>query len=228
MELAILLIVVFLMGFVVAIPAGPVQIEVVRRSVNGFRMSSFMVILGAFMVDMFYGTVALFGIAPFLKNRTVMSVFWLTGSVILAVLGTYTIVHSRRPHDLHQRSVFLGRKRWGLLTGISLSITNPVMIIWWLSSLQIFTDLGLVTALTLSTALSYLVAGSLGLAAYLAVLSLVLYRVKDFISIRKMKQIDLVLGIFLTLLAAYFFVHSIGMFIDRPENIPAGHSIPGR
>jgi threonine/homoserine/homoserine lactone efflux protein len=209
MKLTMLFTLVFLMGFLVAVPAGPVQVEVVRRSVNGHLKSSFIVILGAFLVDIIYGIVAFFGIAPFLENRTVMSVFWLISSMILGILGYFTIRHSRQIHDSNHRSVYLSRKRWSLLSGLSLSMTNPVMVLWWLSSLHIFRDLGMVPAFTTSVALAYLVAGSLGLAVYLLLLSLVLYRVKDFLSVRKMRQVNIALGIFLLLLASYFFVHAI-------------------
>lgn len=209
MKLAMLFTLVFLMGFLVAIPAGPVQVEVVRRAVNGHLKPSFLVILGAFLVDIFYGVVAFFGIAPFLESRTVMSVFWLSGSLILGVLGCFTISHSRRVHDTHRRSVYLSKKRWSFLSGVSLSMANPVMVLWWLSSLHIFRDLGLVPAFTTSVALAYLAAGSLGLAAYLLLLSLVLYRVKDFLSLRNMRQINIVLGIFLLSLSVYFLVHAV-------------------
>ncbi len=208
MKLTILFSLIFIMGFLVAIPAGPVQVEVVRRAVNGHLRSSLMVILGAFLVDVFYGVVAFFGIAPFLEDRTVMSVFWLCGSLILGVLGYFTISHSRRAHDTHPRSGFLSRKRWSLLSGVFLSMANPVMVLWWLSSLHIFSDLGLVPAFTTSVALAYLAAGSSGLAAYLLLLSLVLYRVKDFLSLRNMRQINIALGVFLLFLSVYFLVHA--------------------
>jgi threonine/homoserine/homoserine lactone efflux protein len=209
MKHTILFSLIFLLGFLVAIPAGPVQVEVVRRAVNGHLKSSFMVVLGAFLIDVSYGIVAFFGIAPFLESRTVMSVFWLGGSLILGVLGYFTISHSGRVNDTHHRSVYLSRKRWSFLSGVSLSMTNPVMVLWWLSSLNIFRDLGMVPAFTTSVALAYLAAGSLGLAAYLLLLSIILYRVKDFLSLRNMRHINIALGIFLLFLSVYFLVHAV-------------------
>ena len=67
----------YMMGFLAAVPAGPVQIEVIRRSINGHMRSSFMVIAGALIADIIYGVIALFGIAPFLNDEKVMAVFWL-------------------------------------------------------------------------------------------------------------------------------------------------------
>jgi hypothetical protein len=87
------------------------------------------------------------------------------------------------------------------------------MILWWLSSLNIFRDIGLVPAFTTAVALAYLLAGSLGLASYLLLLSLALHRANSFISFRRMQQINTALGVFLLLLAGYFFVHATLIFI---------------
>ncbi|MGC2062590.1 MAG: LysE family transporter [Thermodesulfovibrionales bacterium] len=213
MKVTVLLSLVFLLGFLVAIPAGPIQIEVIRRSVHGHLKPSLMVILGAFLVDMLYGVVAFFGIAPFLEHPTVQAIFWFSGSMILGVLGVLTIRHSRQGHDISRPSRLLTRKRWSLLSGVSLSVTNPVMILWWLSSLNIFRDIGLVPVFTPAIALAYLFAGSLGLASYLLLLSLILHRAKSFISSRRVRQINTTLGVFLLLLSGYFFVHAILVFI---------------
>jgi len=211
--MTILLALIFLLGFLVAIPAGPVQVEVIRRSVHGHLKPSLMVILGAFLVDMLYGVVAFFGIAPYLENPTVQAVFWLIGSIILGFLGVLTIRHGRQDQDVSRPSRLLTRKRWSLLSGLSLSGTNPVMILWWLSSLNIFRDIGLVPVFTPVIALAYLLAGSLGLASYLLLLSLALHRAKSFISPRRVQQINTGLGVFLLLLSGYFFVHAILIFI---------------
>lgn len=213
MNTLILLSLVFFLGFLVAIPAGPVQVEVIRRSVHGHLKPSLMVILGAFLVDMLYGGVAFFGVAPFLEHPTVQAVFWFSGSAILGVLGVLTIRHSRRGHDISMPSRLLSRKRWSLLSGVSLSVTNPVMILWWLSSLNIFRDIGLVPVFPTALAVAYLFAGSLGLATYLLLLSLALHRAKSFISFRRLRQINAALGVFLLLLSGYFFVHAILVFI---------------
>ena len=53
MHFIIFIISAYLMGCIAAIPAGPVQIEVVRRSVNGHLKPSLMVVLGAFFADVF-------------------------------------------------------------------------------------------------------------------------------------------------------------------------------
>ncbi len=209
MELVLIIIAAFFMGFLAAIPAGPVQIEVVRRAINGQLKSALMVVLGAFLSDVFYGAIAFFGIAPFLENRKVMAVFWLVGGVILAVLGVIAIRQGLKEQEPDMSPGLLKRKRWAFLGGISLSGINPMMILWWLSGVRIFRDIGLIRAFTSSVALAYLAAGSIGLASYLTALSLFLYWAKRFISPKKLQRCNRVFGVLLLLLACYFLFTSI-------------------
>ena len=209
MHFAIFLISAYLLGCLAAIPAGPVQIEVVRRSINGHLKPSLMVVLGAFLADIFYGSIAFFGIAPFLEKENVMAAFWLAGGLILTVLGIFSIRHSLRNEDISYTPGHLKRKRWAFLGGLSLSATNPMMILWWLSGVRIFKDIGLITSFTTDTALSFLAAGSLGLASYLTGLSLFLFWAKKFISLRALQRINLFFGIFLILIATYFVSTSL-------------------
>jgi threonine/homoserine/homoserine lactone efflux protein len=205
----------FFLGFIAAIPAGPIQVEVMRRSINGHLKAAFMVVLGAFVSDLLYGSIAFFGISPFLKERVVMALFWLGGSLILVLLGAFTIRNAASRDGSDTGSKYLIKKRWAFLGGLSLSGTNPMMIFWWLLGARIFIDIGLIDALTHRIAVSFLIAGGLGLASYLVILSLVLYWVKRFISVKRIKQINIGFGIILILLAFYFLYGSIG-YLVRP------------
>ncbi len=156
MNYTVFLISAYLLGFLAAIPTGPVQVEVVRRSINGHLKTSLMVVCGAFTADVFYGSIAFFGIAPFLEEEKVMAVFWLAGGVILTVLGIVSIRHSLKNEAISYRPDHLKRKRWAFLGGLSLSATNPMMILWWLSGVKIFKDIGLITNFTSEIAVSFL------------------------------------------------------------------------
>ncbi len=209
MNYTIFIIAAYLMGAMAAVPAGPVQIEVVRRSINGHLKTSLIVILGAFLVDVFYGLIAFFGVAPFLEDESVMALFWLFGGLILTVLGIIIIRQTLKKGEPDYNEAHLKKKRWAFLGGLSLSATNPVMILWWLSGAKIFRDVGLIKDFTPRVAISFLAAGSLGLASYLAVLSLFIYWAKKFISPKRIRQINLVFGILLLLIAFYFIFTSL-------------------
>lgn len=196
------------MGCLAAIPAGPVQIEVVRRSINGHLKASLMVVLGAFLADFSYGAIAFFGIAPYLEKEKVMAVFWLTGGLILTVLGVMSIRHSLRKEEIFYTPRHLKKKRWSFLGGLSLSAINPMMILWWLSGVRIFRDMGLIKEFNTDIAVSFLAAGSLGLASYLVALSIFIFWAKKFISFRTLQRINFFFGVFLITIAIYFIYTS--------------------
>jgi threonine/homoserine/homoserine lactone efflux protein len=213
MNFTIFLISAYLLGFLAAIPTGPVQVEVVRRSINGYLKPSLMVVFGAFISDVFYGSIAFFGVAPFLEEERVMAVFWLAGGALLTILGLVSIKHSLQNEEISYNLDHLKRKRWAFLGGLSLSATNPMMILWWLSGVKIFKDVGLITSFTSEVAVSFLAAGSLGLASYLSGLSLFIFWAKKFISQRTLQRINLFFGSFLILVAIYFIYTSFRVIL---------------
>ena len=208
MHFIIFLISAYIMGCLAAIPTGPVQIEVVRRSVNGHLKTSLMVVLGAFLADVSYGAIAFFGIAPYLEEKKVMAVFWLAGGLILTVLGVMSIRHSLKNEEISYTPEHLKKKRWAFLGGFSLSATNPMMILWWLTAVRIFRDIGLINDFNTDIAVSFLAAGSLGLASYLVALSIFIFWAKKFISSRILQRINFIFGVFLILIATYFLYTS--------------------
>jgi len=214
MDFFLFVISAFLMGFVAAIPTGPVQIEVMKRSISGHLKSSFMVILGAFLSDIVYGAIAFYGIAPFLRERMVMAVFWLCGGIILIVLGILTVRNSLRAHAFDRNSKHLKKKRWAFIGGLSLSGTNPMMVLWWLLAARLFLDVGLIHDFTSEVTAAFLIAGGIGLASYLAALSLVLYWAKRYISESKIRHINLGFGIVLLFIAGYFIFTSLQYFFQ--------------
>jgi len=208
MHYTLFLIAAFFLGCLAAVPVGPVQIDVIRRAINSNLKTSFMVILGAFLADLLYGFIAFFGIAPFLKQEKVMAVFWLAGGLILGFLGTLSILHGVKDQKNVKPPEHLKRKRWALMSGLTLSAANPVMMLWWLSGARIFQDIGLIEEFNTEIALSFLAAGSIGLASYLSGLSLFIYWAKKFITSKTLRRINIFFGILLILTALYFLFAS--------------------
>jgi threonine/homoserine/homoserine lactone efflux protein len=213
MNYILFIIAAFIMGFLAAIPAGPVQIEVARRTINGYLRSSLMVILGAFTIDVLYGVIAFFGIAPFLQREIIMAVFWLIGGIFLLSLSYMIIKHSSKQHEINPNATHIMKKRWGFVSGLTLSVVNPMLIFWWLMGQRLFMDIGLIDDFTLYIAISFLAAAGLGLASYLMLLSLFLYWTKKFIPTHKMKWINISFGIILLLLAVYFIFRSMRVIV---------------
>ena len=214
MEYFFFVVAAFMLGFAAAVPVGPVQIEVIKRSSSGHLKSSVMVILGAMVSDAVYGAIAFFGIAPFLRERMVMAVFWLCGGTILIFLGVLTVKNSLRAHEFNRNSKHLRKKRWAFIGGLSLSATNPMMVLWWLLGARLFHEVGLIHDFPAEVATTFLIAGVIGLASYLALLSLFLHWAKRFISESKIRHINLGFGIVLLLIGGYFIFSSVNYFFQ--------------
>ena len=78
------------MGFFTAIPIGATQIEIAKRSLNNRLQAGLMVVLGSVSSDVMYGFIALFGVAPFLRNLRVIAIFKLVGAAFLLILAFCT------------------------------------------------------------------------------------------------------------------------------------------
>ncbi len=209
MKTFLLLLLVYIMGFFTAIPIGATQIEIAKRSLNNHFRAALMVVLGSVSSDVMYGFVALFGIAPFFDNRTIVAIFELIGTVILWILAFFTLRQSAQPHLLDLNRSLLKSRRLSFVMGFSLAITNPMMIFWWLIGVQIVRHLKLVDTLTPAISLLFLFFGGLGLATYLTTLATVLHWAKKFISNKAMQKVYLVLGVVLVLLSIYFLISSL-------------------
>lgn len=218
MKLFIFFLLIYIMGFLTAIPIGATQIEIAKRSLNNHIGAAFQIVLGSVVSDVMYGAIAFFGIAPFLIDQTIIAIFWIVGAVILLALGLYTVIQSKKIHSLSINDKMLSNKQVSFVTGFSLAITNPMMIFWWLLGAQFVKDLNLISSFTLMHYAFFLFSGGLGLASYLTTLTLVLHWAKKFVSDRLMQRIYLAFGIVLLLIAFYFAGKSYNVFIKK-ENI---------
>ncbi len=197
------------MGFVAAIPVGATQIEIAKRSLNNQRHAAFMVVAGSVFSDLMYGVIALFGITPFLKNKIVIAYFGLTAALILWILAYFTFRDGRKSNMLDLNSKILKNKKLSFVTGFSLAVTNPMMILWWLIGTRIVKDFGLVTDFNTNNSILFLIFGGLGIASYLSTLTNILHWAKKFITNAMTKKVNFALGIVLVLLSFYFLIYAL-------------------
>ena len=182
MELTLGMMAIYVMGFFTAIPVGATQIEIAKRSFSGNVRAALMIVLGSAISDVMYGFIAFFGIAPFLKEKVVMAIFWAAGSIILFILGWHTLKNFRKTIHVEDQNKSLQRKGLSLVVGFSLAVTNPMMIFWWLTVADIEQRIGLIKQFTTDTHLLFLLFGGLGIASYLVTLSFILKWAKKFLS----------------------------------------------
>ncbi len=213
MNLFLFLLITYIMGFFTAIPIGATQIEIAKRSLNNHLRAAYMVAAGSVSSDVMYGFIALFGVAPFLKEKIVVAVFGLVATVILWLLAYFTFRDGAKTNMLELSHSTLKSKRIAYVTGFTLAVTNPMMIVWWLIGVRIIKDFGLVTDFSAKISVMFLIAGGLGLASYLFLLSNMLHWAKKFISNEIMKKVNYGLGVVLVLLSFYFLISSLHALI---------------
>jgi len=204
----------FVMGFLAAVPVGATQLEIARRSINGYLSSALLVVAGALASDLMYGTIALFGIAHFLQDPKVVAVFEIVSAVMCTALGIWAIRESRRSAggDRPARRL-LQQHHTALATGFGLAVMNPLMIMWWLFGARVLKDFGVFREYDTPSLVVYLLAGSLGIACYSSLLAVMVYRVKKFCTERTIRRVSSGCGVVLLGLAVYFAVRSALLFM---------------
>jgi threonine/homoserine/homoserine lactone efflux protein len=212
----LLFLLAFGLGFVAAIPIGGSQVEMAKRAVHGHLRAAGAVILGSVTSDVVYGTVALFGIAPFLGTPWVLASLNAAGAVILWVLAFLTLRASRRPVELARADSPLASGRWAYLTGFSLAFGNPQMMVSWLLGVALARHLGLASPFTTLTKALFIGGGALGLGSYLGVLGVVMYRLKHFIPLAAIGRIYHWLAVVLVALSGLFVYGAVRFFVAAP------------
>ena len=200
-------------GFVAAIPIGPVQIETVKRAVAGHYRAAMAVVCGSVASDIMYGTIALFGVAPALDVPWVLAACSAGGAVLLWALAFYTWRKSKAPEDLHLDGSWLRRRRWGLLTGFLLGSSNPPIILSWVMGVALAKRLGLATPLTHAGKAWFVAGGALGLGGYLVLLGAAVQRVRHFFPARALGRIYRWLAVTLAALSCYFVYGATRFFV---------------
>jgi len=140
-------------GFAMAVPVGPIGILCIRKTLTEGRLRGMVIGLGAATADLFYASVAAFGLT-FISDTLVSQRFWirLVGGALLLFLGIR--IFRTLPKDPKIRINNGGVLR-SYLTTVFLTLTNPVTIFAFLA---VFAALGLDSELKYVSA-AILVAG---------------------------------------------------------------------
>ena len=205
----------FTLGFISALPIGAAQIEAAKRALHNHLLSAFVVIIGVVSADIFYGCIALFGLAPYLEHKTVVAVFELVCVVMLWVLAFLTFRQSAKPHITNMEMAILQSKRVAFVTGFLLGISNPLMIFWWLISAKIIRDIGIISTFHPVTSMVFLVFAAGGIVTYLSALCAILHWAHKFISSKVIQRVNFSMGIVLVILSLYFLFTSLKVLLAK-------------
>jgi threonine/homoserine/homoserine lactone efflux protein len=140
-------------GFIMAIPIGPIGIMCIRKTLTEGRLSGLIIGLGAATADLFYGCVAAFGLT--IISDTLNShrfLIRIIGGALLFFLGIKTFL--AQPKDPKLKISGSGRLR-SFFTVVVLTLTNPLTIFAFIA---VFAAFGLGDGLSFFSAV-VLVAG---------------------------------------------------------------------
>ena len=213
MRFILLIVVSYVIGFFTAIPIGATQVEIAKRSISGYIKEALMVVAGSVTSDLMYGFIAMFGIAPFLKDEKVEAFFWFIGGIILIVLGIFTLIYSHKRGYNNTEKTMLFRSHTSLLVGFSLAVTNPPIIFWWLFCFEFIKSMGIVPNFEPVYAVIFLLSAGAGIASYLSGLALFLRKIGKKISYKTERKINKAMGTLLIMLSLYFFLKSADVLL---------------
>lgn len=128
-----------ILGFSIAAPVGPIGILCIRRTLSDGRLIGFFSGLGAATADMFYGSIAAFGLTA-IQTLLIGGQFWLklVGGLFLLYLGLRTFF-SRPAENATKTNNQVKGFAGAYLSTVLLTLTNPATII---SFTVIFAGLG--------------------------------------------------------------------------------------
>ncbi len=215
MRLVSLFALAFGLGFLTAMPIGGSQIEAAKRAMYGHLKSAFLVVLGSVASDTTYGLIALFGLAPFLRLRWVTAAFNVAGALVLWGLAFFTLRESRRPPAVRLESAWLTRMGHSFVTGYSLAVTNPQMVLTWLWGAAFAHRLGLLDTASAAARVVFVAGGVLGLGSYLTALSLTVRRMRHFIRPHTISRVYFWLGLALIALSGFFVWQAVRLLTGR-------------
>ncbi|MCU0845653.1 MAG: LysE family transporter [Spirochaetes bacterium] len=191
------------LGFLSAIPVGAVQVDVAKKAINGHLFPALAVAAGSVTSDFIYGTLTLFGIGHFLVLKQSQIIIYSLGILVLSFL-LYRSYREYR-HVCHpEDSPLVYKKRFSFLTGFSIAITNPGIIIWWVIGFKLFIDLSVFTEITMPIKLIFILGGCTGLGGYLIFIAYVLHRMGKAFPEKYIDRMQVGLMVLLVVLIGYF------------------------
>lgn len=144
-----LLLQAYLLGWAVAAPIGPVNIEIIRRSLRHGLLAGFLVGVGATLIDMSYMLLTSFGLARFFETRGVLLVCFVAGGGLMAFLATMALRDAVRCWRGAMPAVDAPEEggparpdgrilRRSLLVGLLMTAANPMTIGFWATLPSLF------------------------------------------------------------------------------------------
>jgi threonine/homoserine/homoserine lactone efflux protein len=125
-----------IVGFLIAVPVGPINVLCMRRTIMHGRLVGFVSGLGAAAADLLFAAIAAFGLV-FIYTLLLNERFWLGigGTAILIVIGIRTLLaEPPRPQTAPDPPNLIG----DFTSTFFLTLTNPVTVLSFLAAFTAF------------------------------------------------------------------------------------------
>jgi len=125
------------LGLGAAVPIGPVNVEIARRTLRGGRAAGVALGCGAVTVDVVYAVLASVGLGPALNRKWLYWPLAVGGVALLAYLGVRSLAAGwrARREDPLVVAADAGAARAGLrgtyVTGVLMTLFNPITLGFW-------------------------------------------------------------------------------------------------
>lgn len=205
------------LGFLSSIPVGAVQLEVIKKTINGHLKPAIATACGSATSDLLYGILALFGFGYFLLDKDFQVAIYSIGIAVLLFLVFKS--YKERAYMLQQDKPIVYRKRLSFLTGFTIAISNPGMIIWWFVGFKLFHDFNLFEEITPGIKALFVFSGAFGLGMYLTLVALLLHKFQKSFSERFLYRANtFLMGVLLVLIS--YFVYKLVTILCMVDYIP--------
>lgn len=191
------------LGFLSAIPIGAVQLEVAKKAINGHLWPAIAIALGSATSDCLYGVLTLFGLSTFLLLREFQISVYVVGICVLSFLLYRSFQeYNHIPHPTDHPLIY--KKRLSFLTGFTIAVTNPAIIIWWLIGFRLYMDIGVFTQITVPIKLLFIISGCTGLGGYLIFIAHMLHKIHKTFPEKYLDMMQIALMVLLLGFICYF------------------------
>lgn len=118
-----------MLGISLAIPIGPIKLEMIKNGLHGGFWPSWLVGIGAVCADILFMSFIFLGLSPFLHDKWITICMLLTGIIMLSYLGISTIKSSNSSLSFMNENIIEIKKPFW--TGFVIAVMNPYNLMFW-------------------------------------------------------------------------------------------------
>lgn len=195
----------FLLGISLAAPVGPVNAAQLDKGVKFGFLHAWLFGIGAFLADVLYMFLVYLGVVHFLETPFMKTFLWSFGCFVLVYSGVENFLKAGDVQIKKSRKA--ESKTRTFLSGFSISVSNPLTILFWLGIY------GSVLAKTASSfgfeqLLIYSAAICIGILAWDFTMSIISSSARKYLNSRALSFISIISSLFMIGFGIYFGIEA--------------------